>query len=165
MFHEMNLSCTLYDPDPKLNLNDFCRSQDQQPACLSRALLTHCSPTSTGVRPIRQHSRWASHPISVSRSGTQCVPMLCRPAQSDRGDEQSQGRSPPPPPPPRQGPLLLPGAARCSSQRLYGERKRGSHRPLQFWSSVGPRPVTAWPAGHRTSHGLGRQHIHGVAMN
>jgi hypothetical protein len=103
VFHEMNLSCivlTLHDPDPKLNLNDFCRSQERhRPACPGYSSLT-APPQAldTGVRPIRQHSRWPSHPISISRSGRN-VPVLCQPALSDRGDEQWRGRSPTPPPP------------------------------------------------------------------
>jgi hypothetical protein len=52
--------------------------------------------------------------------------------------------------PPRRGPMR---------QRLYGGE--ATHRPLQFWSSVGPRPVTA--AGHPVhAPAVGRQHIHAV---
>ncbi|WVZ72503.1 hypothetical protein U9M48_020952 [Paspalum notatum var. saurae] len=69
--------------------------------------------------------------------------LLCRPAQSDRGDEQLQCRAPPPPQGPpttrRRGPMR---------QRLYGEEARlivrYSSGPL-----VGPRPVTAWLAGYK----------------
>jgi hypothetical protein len=85
VFHEMNLSCTvltLHDTDPKLILNDFCRSQERQPPCLSRVLTAPPQALDTGVRPIRQHSGWPSHPISISRSRRKV------PALSDRGDEQ-----------------------------------------------------------------------------
>jgi hypothetical protein len=133
VFHEMNLSCivlTLHDPDPKLNLNDFCRSQERhRPACPGYSSL-NAPPQAldTGVRPIRQHSRWPSHPISISRSGRN-VPVLCQPALSDRGDEQWRGRSPTPPPP--QG-GLLPGAVRCGSAFM------GEKRLIDRYSS-GPR--------------------------
>jgi hypothetical protein len=117
VFHEMNLSCTvltLHDTDPKLILNDFCRSQERQPPCLSRVLTAPPQALDTGVRPIRQHSGWPSHPISISRSRRKV------PALSDRGDEQWRGRSPTPPPP--QGPL--PGAVRCGSAFMGGEEAR-----------------------------------------
>lgn len=137
VLHEMNLSCTLHDPDPKLNLNHFCRSQEQAPrlpACRKYSSSLDAPPTASGVRPIQRHLQVA---ISCSRCKADAVAAALprRPAQSDRGDEQLQGRAPP----------TVDRAPLHSSPRsdaaapLWPGRRRGSSAAtvLVLWSGRG----------------------------
>ena len=164
----MNLSCTLHDPDPKLNLNHFCRSQEQAPrlpvASTPRSLTAECwllphnpveSGQSSGV------CRWPFHALDAAQR------CYARPAQSDSGDEQSQGRAPPPPPP-RQGRPRAhssPRSVRCGSAFMGRRRGSSAATVLVLWSGSG-RWQLGWPAGRRgqrTGHAwggwAGRQHI------
>nr|CAB3476069.1 unnamed protein product [Digitaria exilis] len=115
----------------------------------SPARLTRCSLTASGVRPIQRHLQVAISRSRCKAGDAVAAALLCRPAQSDRGDEQLQGRdhhhdsrqgTPPLLAAVRRGSAFM---AREEAPRLFGRYSSG---PL-----VGPRPVTAWPAGRRTS--------------
>lgn len=117
-------------------------SRSQEP-CLGcpkysppQAQAQHWSPIHSSSSSCSKQGRWPSHlipshPISIHPSSCVMQTMLLQPAQSDRGDEQLRR------------PLHQ---VRCGRQRLY--------RPLQSWSSVGPRSPAlasgAWPDAVRT---------------
>lgn len=148
----MNLSCTLHDPDPKLNLNHFCRSQEQAPrlpACLQYSSSLDAPPQPVESGQSSGICRWPFHALDAR-------PMLwqqrCRAGQrsltgemnSCRADHQHHHHDS------RLGPPPLLAAVRRGSSFMAGEEARlfgrYSSGPL-----VGPRPVTAWPPGRRTS--------------
>jgi hypothetical protein len=144
----------MHDPDPKLNLNHFCRSQEQAPrlpvASTSRSLTAECrllphSPVESG-----QSSgvcRWPFDALDAAQrdaAAPLCLPA--RPAQSDSGDEQSQGRAPPP----RQGRPRAhsssPRAVRCGSAFMGRRRGSSAATVLVLWSGRG-RWQLGRPAG------------------